>query len=84
MKTYRITIFDIDKLNDYIIGKISGIIWGISGMPEVEAAWMKNKKENLEHHRFCCTEEQCQAIFDAINKRYGKMVSYKIEEIVVA
>lgn len=50
-------------------------------MPDIECAWMKNKKENLEHHRFCCTEEQCQAMVDAIDKRYGTMVNYEIEEI---
>lgn len=82
MGKYRILVKTDGIVNDFIIGKISGIIWALSGMPEVEQAVMKNKKKNYEYQVFECTDEQYQDIVNAIWNRYGGIVKYEIEEIL--
>lgn len=82
MSTYKITVKKEGILNDYIMGRITGIIWALSGMPEVEPAVMKNVKHNYEYQVFQCTDEQYQDIVGAIENRYGGIVNYWFEELM--
>ena len=67
------------NLNDYIRGRISGIIYALSGMPEEGYGWMRDADNGNELLCFDCTEEQYTAITATINKLYGDLIEYEFE-----
>lgn len=70
MKTYEILI-DGRSANEYIQGRISGIIHALTGMPDKGYPW-----RTLDHiewtTRFDATEEQYLTIQKELNKIYPK------------
>lgn len=66
-----------DKLNEYIQGRMSGIIYALSGMPEIGYAWQR-RVDGSELLRFDCTDEQFEQIREAINNCYGGVINYAI------
>jgi hypothetical protein len=71
MKTYEVLLHG-PAMNDYIKGRINGIIYALSGMPEKEYAWTMSKNTPDVTMRFDATEEQCEAIVSSLNKLYSK------------
>lgn len=70
MKTYEMLINGAPATNEYIRGRISGIIHVLSGMPEKGYAW-KTQEEELDWTiRYDATEEQHEAIKAYIEKYY--------------
>lgn len=65
-----------DKLSEYILGRISAIVWVISGMPEREYAW--DSWTDSEIYHFKCTDEQFTTIVETIDKAYGSVINYEI------
>ena len=61
------------ELNDYIQGRITGIIYVLIGMPDICWAWMR-RRDGVEYMRFECTDEQYQTILNAIDKDYGRLI----------
>lgn len=54
-------------LNDYIRGRIAGIIHVLIGMPEVPYGWVERRSSGIEYMLFECTDEQYQTIIDQIS-----------------
>ena len=73
-----IRIIPCEKLNEYIQGRISGIIYALSGMPEIGYAWMR-RTNGVEYMRFDCTDEQFALIKETIGKLYGDFIKYELE-----
>lgn len=72
MKTYEILI-DGRFANDYIQGRISGIIHALTGMPDEGYAW--RSMDRIEWFtRFDATIEQYLTIKEELNKLYPKAV----------
>jgi hypothetical protein len=67
MKTYEILV-DGRRANDYIKGRISGIVDALTGMPEVRYCW-KSVNDGIEWTlNFDATEEQRRSVMEALNK----------------
>ena len=71
MKTYELLI-NGNVVNDYILGRISGIIYVIAGMPEVAYAWRITEDHKNCTVKYDATEEQHKAIIECIDKNYPK------------
>lgn len=76
MKTYILKITGED-LNPYIIGKISGIIDAMTGIPDEPYPNRQYSNGHCEIY-FDATEEQYKNIMAAIDKRYKGIVEYVI------
>lgn len=78
MNTYKINLSG-DKLNSYIRGRIHGIIWVLTGMPEMMYA-NKMHPDGSWDLRFDATEEQYDTVVNAINKTvYAGIIDYHFE-----
>ena len=71
MKTYEMLLHG-PATNDYIKGRISGIIHVLTGMPEKQYVWMGYTDNPDLRVRFDATQEQCEAIRACIGKLYSK------------
>lgn len=69
MKTYLIYI-DGKKTNTYIRGRISGMIYVLTGQPEMTFGWAKARGDIHYMTKVVATEEQLTAITDCIKKVY--------------
>lgn len=69
MKTYEVVI-DRNGSNSYVWGRISGIIYMLTDMPEIEMGW--GKDENAVMLPFKATEKQADAIHELLTKMYPK------------
>lgn len=67
MKTYEILI-NSKLANKYIIGRISGIIHALTGMPKKEYPIWEGDLDTLM--RFDATEEQAKSVTDCLNNLY--------------
>ena len=75
MDTYQIMLSG-EKLNDYIEGRISGIIYALSGMPDMEHA-VECMDDGSKVITFNCSEAQFHTIAMAINNVYGRVIDIK-------
>lgn len=78
MKTYQIIIDDAE-LNDFQRGRISGIIYCLTGMPEVMCAWYRTSGDNGYEIPYHATEEQHRQVVDVIAKSFPGVVAYEGE-----
>lgn len=77
MGTYSITLSG-EHLNEYIEGRISGMIYVLTGMPNSRYAWRKHEDDERSYLNFKATEEQYNAICEAIDKTYFGFIEYDI------
>lgn len=78
MKTYEVLI-DSRTTNQYVNGRISGIIYMLTGMPEIEMAWGEEKFNTVMP--FKATEEQSKAVHECLNKMYAPKFYVGIREV---
>lgn len=78
MKHY-IVITRTEKLNDYIQGRICGLIDGLSGLPDKVYNWTIDYEKNTETLPFECTDEQFQIIVKVIDDIYLHSIQYEFE-----
>ena len=71
MKTYEMLLHG-PAINDYIKGRIGGIIYALTGMPEKEYAFAESKDGLDVYMQFDATQEQCETVVNCINKIYNK------------
>lgn len=76
-KEYCIILYPCKELNDYIQGRITGIIYVITGKPEIPSAWMRHTNSGIEYMRFTCTDEQYRMITETICMEYGDLLKYE-------
>lgn len=77
VKTFTIHLGG-EKLNDFIIGRISGLIDAFTGMPNKGyAMWSFGRGQKI---RFDATEDQLNMIEDAISKCYFGVIDWTITE----
>lgn len=69
MKTYKIYV-DGNKTNDYIRGRISGMIYVLTGQPEMTYGWCTARGGVHLLTRVDVEAEQMEAIKNCINKVY--------------
>lgn len=67
MKTYEILV-NTKLANNYMQGRMMGIIYVLTGMPKKEYAMMQGENDILM--RFDATEEQSKAVHDCLNDLY--------------
>ena len=68
---------DGTKLNEFQQGKVSGIIWALTGMPEKSYAIKVSKDGSEVTMTFDCTDQQFFNVMDAINTAYPGVIIYK-------
>ena len=73
MNKYKITVGGAG-LNEYIQGRISGIVHVLSGMPAKGYGWMRHDDDGRETLTFECTEEQYQTIVTSVKNLYGHLI----------
>lgn len=73
----RYITLDESQLTPYKLGRISGIVYVIIGMPDTLHAWMKPEDSNKLVLTFNCTEEQYQAAVEVIEKVYPGVIIYE-------
>ena len=73
MKTYKIVI-DGTKVSDYIRGRISGMIYVLTGQPEKGFAWRTVAGHGHWIMLVLATEEQIAAITDCVKKVYPEAI----------
>ena len=71
MKIYEIFI-NRRMVNDYIIGRINGYIYILTGMPEIEYGWGVSEDGKDCFIRYKATEEQNRSVVECIEKNYSK------------
>jgi hypothetical protein len=76
MRTYILKLSG-GNLNQYVIGKISGIIDAMTGVPDKPYPNRQYSNGHCEIY-FDATEEQCKNIMAAIDKRYKGVVEYVV------
>jgi hypothetical protein len=69
MKTYEVLLHG-PATNGYIKGRVSGIIYALTGMPEKEYVWMESADGLDVTMRFDTTPDQSKIIVNCINKLY--------------
>lgn len=72
----RTVMLDSRKLNDYQKGRISGIIYALSGMPEKTYPWRMHKDSVYWIATFDGTDKQYCAVIDAIERAYPGVIFY--------
>ena len=78
MKTYEILI-NSKLANKYIMGRISGIIYALTGMPKKGYPIWEGERDSLM--RFDATEEQSAAVHNCLNNLYPNIyVGMKVIE----
>lgn len=70
METYEI-LLNRSYMNEYIEGRISGIIYVLSGMPDSGYVIMHDGPDTMM--RFDGTEDQVKAVADCLNKLYPEI-----------
>ena len=76
MKSYILKVTG-ENLNPYIIGKISGIIDAMTGIPDKPYPNRQYSNGHCEIY-FDATEKQYKNIMAAIDKRYKGIVEYVV------
>lgn len=61
-------------LNDYQIGRISGIVYCLSGMPEKEFGHTVDTSTDTRVIHYLCDEEQHKNIVDTIERKYPGVI----------
>ena len=69
MKTYEVLINGM-AVNDYILGRISGVIHAVTGMSERGYAWVVSECGRDCTMKYDATEAQHKTIVDYLNKFY--------------
>lgn len=77
---YYEIVLDKEKLNDYKKGRISGMIYVLSGKPYKAFAWARKKDDTHYYAVTKCTEEQFKEIVDTIEDVYPGVI-IKAEKI---
>jgi hypothetical protein len=75
MKRHKIIIERVGLYNEYISGRIFGMIHVLSGMPEKVYAW--DRTDRYESLPFECTDEQFRTIVEAIGRNFWSSITYK-------
>ena len=73
MRTYAIELRR-DKLNEFKIGRISGIIWALTGMPEQEYAWTESEDGTVCTMIFETDADGMCLVHDTIEKWYPGVI----------
>ena len=73
----RYIILDESQLTPYKLGRISGIVYVIIGMPDTIHAWVKPEDSNQLALTFKCTEEQHKTAVEVIEKVYPGVIMYE-------
>lgn len=76
MKKYVLKLTG-ENLNQYVIGKISGIIDALTDFPDEPHPNRQYPNGHCEIH-FRATKDQCIDILKALDRRYGGIVEYKV------
>lgn len=71
MKKYEILI-DGKASNSYVRGRINGMIFVLTGMPEVSFGYAKSKDGVEWVMCYVATEEQHKAVVECLEKHYPK------------
>ena len=75
-KIYEVVI-DGKKTNEYIRGRISGMSYILTGMPEKVYGWGYRKDKDEWVWLFGATKELYQTVIDAIEKVYPGVIKYE-------
>ena len=76
---HSIKLMNNGKLNDYIVGRISGIIHVLTGMPDKGYPLKVCDDTGDVNVQFDCTDEQYQRVIETIDRMYGSMIAYNAE-----
>jgi hypothetical protein len=69
-------VIDVNA-NEYIRGRISGITYVLTGMPEQTFGWRQREEGSDYDWFFVATQEQYQTIIDTIEKLYPGVIKYE-------
>lgn len=69
MKTYKILV-DARTANDYIMGRISGIIYVLTGMPKRQYPWERNHEYDWTMMFDAENDTQAWAVADCLNNMH--------------
>ena len=72
-KTYNIWI-DGKLTNEYIRGCIRGMIYALTGMPDIGYPWKTARGGIHWEYRFDATEEEAAAALECVKKAYPEAV----------
>lgn len=78
MKTFMIEV-DLEKLNDFQKGRISGMIYCLTGMPEKMCAWYRKKDSQLRRIPYHGTVEQHLQVISEIEKNFPGILMRETE-----
>ena len=81
MKKLHKIVFDRYHMNEYIRGRVSGIMWSLSGMPDNGYPWVKPGKSISWEICVECTVEEFDNIVNAINKLYAGYILDTYSEV---
>lgn len=73
MKVYTV-ILNGERVNDYIRGRISGMAYVLTGMPERTYSWRKLENCNHWYMDIECTEVQYLAVVEVIENVYPGVI----------
>lgn len=70
---YEIVI-DAEKVNDYIRGRINGMIYILTRKPDMSFGWSNNLAHNRWLTKVQCSDETFKEIVETINHVYPEVI----------